>query len=112
MKSLANIIHGLAHHFQPHDETPRSWRDLHDYDWWVRHPDQHPEVVQVAQKTTDQHQAAGSPAQATPNRQEVLNYLGQLAKDYRLPPKLVYAVADAETQARHDRLDLACTSIS
>jgi len=32
-----------------------------------------------------------------PTRQEVLNYLGELAKDYHLPPKLVYSVADAES---------------
>jgi hypothetical protein len=35
--------------------------------------------------------------ESTPARQDVLNYLGELAKDYHLPPKLVYAVADAES---------------
>jgi soluble lytic murein transglycosylase-like protein len=34
---------------------------------------------------------------APPTRQEVLNYFYKLAKDYHLPPKLVYAVADAES---------------
>jgi Transglycosylase SLT domain len=44
-------------------------------------------------------QKAGSPEKHTtpPAREEVLNYLGALAKDYHLPPKLVYAVADAES---------------
>ncbi len=49
------------------------------------------------------HQHAPAPSQGShatdgvPTRQEVLNYLGELAKDYHLPPKLVYAVADAES---------------
>lgn len=44
-------------------------------------------------------QKAGAPEKgvASPTRQEVLNYLGQLADDYHIPRKVVYAVADAES---------------
>lgn len=40
-------------------------------------------------------QSSHAPSQ--PSREEALNYLGDLAKDYHLPKKLVYAVADAES---------------
>ena len=36
-------------------------------------------------------------APPSPTREEVLNYLGQLASDYHIPPKVVYALADAES---------------
>lgn len=51
---------------------------------------QHPSHVPSPSRGS---QATGS----NPTRQEVLNYLRELAKDYHLPPKLVYAVADAES---------------
>lgn len=38
-----------------------------------------------------------------PSKKDVLNYLGQLAKDYHLPPKLVYSVADAESSVDANR---------
>jgi Transglycosylase SLT domain len=55
---------------------------------------------QTRPRTHPQSAAPGQGSHATdgaPTRQEVLNYLGELAKDYHLPPKLVYAVADAES---------------
>jgi hypothetical protein len=41
---------------------------------------------------------------AAPSRQEILNYLGELADEYRLPRKLVYALADAESTFQADRV--------
>lgn len=102
MKSLANIFEDLVYHLQPHDNTPRSWRDLHDYEWWTRHPNQHPDIIQMAQKR-DEHQSPAGPHQTTASRTEVLNYLGQLAKEYQLPVKLVYAVADAESDVNANK---------
>lgn len=44
-------------------------------------------------------QKSGHPGKhaAPPSREEILNYLGQLADDYQIPRKVVYAVADAES---------------
>ncbi len=49
-------------------------------------------------------QKSGAPqsGRATPSRQEVLNYLGDLSDDYHLPRKLVYALADAESTLQAD----------
>lgn len=51
-----------------------------------------PSHTQAPTRTHESHAGNGDPP-----RTEVLNYLGQLAKEYHLPPKLVYAVADAES---------------
>ena len=51
-----------------------------------------PSHAQAPAPPHDPHTGSGNPT-----RTEVLNYLGQLAKEYHLPPKLVYAVADAES---------------
>lgn len=83
MKFLANIFLHIVH---PHDDATHS----SDY----RQEESHFEML--AQGTEKQHPAAQT-SPATPSRQEVLNYLGELAKDYHLPPKLVYSVAMAES---------------
>jgi len=49
-----------------------------------------------------QHPAQASqghpePSRTKASREDVLNYLGQLANDYHLPQNVVYAVADAES---------------
>src|SRR5579864_980547 len=42
-------------------------------------------------------QGRPEPTNAKPSREDVLNYLGQLAHDYHLPQNVVYAVADTES---------------
>jgi soluble lytic murein transglycosylase-like protein len=99
-RSLGSLAHSLANLFHDRSQTQEYHVD-HD------HPHEDPDYVLLGQgrrrarpqghpqthpRTQEAH-AAG----ADPTRQEVLNYLGQLAKDYRLPEKLVYAVADAES---------------
>ncbi len=53
-------------------------------------------------------EAQGHAAQSRtgPSRQDVLNYLGELANDYQLPAKVVYAVADAESSLVPDKMHL------
>ena len=68
-----------------------------DYLLLAQHPDRagaaHPQRPAHAPAPGRHSHATGS----NPTRQEALNYLGELAKDYHLPQKLVYAVADAES---------------
>jgi hypothetical protein len=58
----------------------------------ARQPSHAQAQAQAPAPPHDSHAGSGKPS-----RTEVLNYLGELAKDYHLPPKLVYAVADAES---------------
>jgi hypothetical protein len=68
-----------------------------DYLLLAQHPD-HARPQTHAQPPAPSHGSRAT--NANPTHEEVLNYLGQLAKDYRLPEKLVYAVADAESSFR------------
>jgi hypothetical protein len=86
MESLANIFRHLVHPHENHDETRRSH---------YRHPQEESTYLLLGQGTEKQHTAQASPA--GPTRQEVLNYLGQLADDYRVPRRVVYALAEAES---------------
>ena len=79
MKSLGDIFRDALHHHADRESPSHS------------HDEDSPYLL-LGQKTTAPHAPA-----ATPSRQEVLNYLGQLADDYHLPRKVVYAVADAES---------------
>ncbi len=89
MKSLANIFRHLIHpHELDHEARPAQYR----------HEDS--AYALLGQGTEKQHASQAPPA--IPTRQEALNYLAQLAKDYHLPAKLVYAVADAESSFNSD----------
>lgn len=87
MKSLGDIFrHALPHHTDR--EAASTARDTE-----VESP-----YLLLGQKSAvpQAPHAAPQPA-AVPSRKEVLNYLGDLADDYHVPRKLVYAVADAES---------------
>lgn len=65
-----------------------------DYLHLAQHPNQaRPQSHAQASPPYHDSQAVDS----SPTRQEVLNYLGELANAYHLPAKFVYAVADAES---------------
>lgn len=105
MKSLADVFRHLVHDDQGYDGAPQP-----AVYYLPRHrQDQHPEIMLLSQKrdehqsATAPHQTAPSPAHSAPSRQEVFNYLGQLAKEYHLPAKLVYAVADAESDVNPNK---------
>jgi len=87
MKSLAHIFRDMVHHH----ERAEKFRSTDD-------------AAQIHYLPLSEQ--AGNPqaqTQATaPSREDVLNYLGHLADDYRLPPKLVYAVADAESSVHNE----------
>jgi len=87
MKSLAHISRDMVHHH----ERAEKFRSTDD-------------AAQIHYLPLSEQ--AGNPqaqTQATaPSREDVLNYLGHLADDYHLPPKLVYAVADAESSVHPD----------
>jgi soluble lytic murein transglycosylase-like protein len=99
-RSLGSLGHSLANLF--HDR-PRT----QEYHLDQGHPHDDPDYLllaqghgQARQQTYAQAPAPSHGPKATesnPTREEVLNYLGELAKDYHLPPKLVYSVADAES---------------
>jgi Transglycosylase SLT domain len=86
MKSLGDIFRDALHHHADRESPSHS------------HNEESPYLL-LGQKTTAPQAAA-----ATPSRQEVLNYLGQLADDYHIPRKLVYSVADAESGVNPEAL--------
>ena len=113
MKSLANIFRHRVGPDSAYDDAPRPAiyerfprhharpGDVPDpfpeYDPQLRHhDDQHAELIEVAQKPA-QHRPPSPPQHSAPTHQEVLNYLGQLADDYHLPRRIVYATAQAES---------------
>ncbi len=61
------------------------------------HSDSEPQREQTHKPSAPSSPGSTQSAPLKPMENEVLNYLGSLAKDYHLPPKLVYAVADAES---------------
>ena len=77
MKSLGDIFRDALHH-----HADRQWPS-HSHNEESSH-------LLLRQKAGTSEKDA-----AAPTRQEVVNYLGQLADDYQIPRKLVYAVADA-----------------
>jgi len=95
MKSLTNIFQDLVYYYPQHRDAPHSSRD--DGLQHSRHHEDEPEIQLMAQKSSQQQTPPSSKHTTAPTRQEVLNYLGQLAGDYHVPRKLVYAVADAES---------------
>lgn len=75
--------------------------DLGDAHHVAHRDEQTPELLLLSHGDPNRNGQAAS-ASSAPTRQEVLNYLGDLAKQYHLPPKLVYAVADSESGFRPD----------
>jgi hypothetical protein len=88
MNRLANILRDVFHPYSHEEPLPNPSEEV-------------PEFVLLGQDTRHK-QDRPSTQSVRPTQQEVLNYLGDLAKQYHLPPKLVYAVADAESGYRTD----------
>jgi hypothetical protein len=62
------------------------------------------------ESTKTNAQGQPSPQRAGPSREDVLNYLGELANDYQIPSRVVYAVADAESSLNPDARHLNAAS--
>ena len=83
MKSLAMLFQDLRQHLA-RDASSEAERG----------GDQPSAYLELGQQVAGPH---GRRRADTPTHEDVLNYLGQLADDYRLPRRLVYAVANAES---------------
>jgi hypothetical protein len=102
MKSLVHIFRDLVHH-DAQTKMPLRSAERDNQPHYVpiaaqAHGQQHPRRNPTSPQS--QHPAS------EPTRQEVLDYLGQLADQYHLPRKVVYGVANAESSFNPDLVSL------
>ena len=82
MKSLGDIFRGALHHHARGESEGSGEHDREEESSYL--------LLGQKRRTSEKNEVQ-------PSRQEVLNYLGQLADDYHIPRKVEYAVADAES---------------